>query len=151
MKTAVISDLHLGATTGSDVLRDPETRAVLFEELRGAERLVLLGDAIELRDRPLGAALEHALPVLAELGAAVGDIEVVLSPATTTRASPSRCSTASRSPTSRSPSTPSPTPRPAPPPRSPQPSPPPACGSATPASGCATTSSPPTATTWTCT
>jgi hypothetical protein len=80
MRTAVISDLHLGGTTGSDVLRDPETRAVLFAELRGAERLILLGDAIELRDRPLGAALEHALPVLAELGAAIGEIEVVLIP-----------------------------------------------------------------------
>ena len=55
VKTAIISDLHLGASSGSDVLRDPEIRAVLFEELRRADRLVLLGDAIELRERPLGA------------------------------------------------------------------------------------------------
>lgn len=80
MKTAVISDLHLGALAGSDVLRDREVRAVLFEELRGAERLVLLGDAVELRERPLGTALEHALPFFTELGAAVGEIEVVLVP-----------------------------------------------------------------------
>lgn len=80
MKTAIVSDLHLGATSGSDVLRDAEIRAVLFEELRGAERLVLLGDAIELRERPLGAALDHALPFFAALGGAVGDIEVVLVP-----------------------------------------------------------------------
>lgn len=80
MKTAIISDLHLGVTSGGDVLRDPEIRAVLLEELRGAERLVLLGDIVELRERPLGAALEHALPFFAELGAAVGDIEVILTP-----------------------------------------------------------------------
>jgi Calcineurin-like phosphoesterase len=80
MKTAIVSDLHLGATSGSDLLRDPEIRAVLLEELRGTERLVLLGDAIELRERPLGAALEHALPFFTELGAVVGDIEIVLVP-----------------------------------------------------------------------
>jgi hypothetical protein len=80
MKTAIISDLHLSAISGSDVLRDPEVRAVLFEELRGADRLVLLGDAIELRERPLGAALDRALPFFAELGAALGDVDVVLVP-----------------------------------------------------------------------
>jgi Calcineurin-like phosphoesterase len=80
MKTAIVSDLHLGASSGGDVLRDPKIRAVLYEELRGAERLVLLGDAVELRERPLGAALDHALPFFAELGAALGDIEVVLVP-----------------------------------------------------------------------
>jgi hypothetical protein len=41
---------------------------------------VLLGDVIELRERPLGAALDRALPFFAELGAALGDIDVVLVP-----------------------------------------------------------------------
>lgn len=80
MKTAVISDLHLGLISGGDVLRDPEVRAVLAAELRGADRLILLGDAIELRERPVGAALAEARPVLEELGAAVGEIEVILVP-----------------------------------------------------------------------
>jgi Calcineurin-like phosphoesterase len=80
MKTAIVSDLHLGTTSGSDVVRDPGIRAVLLDELRGADRLVLLGDVIELRERPLGAALDLALPALAEIGAAVGDVEVVLVP-----------------------------------------------------------------------
>jgi hypothetical protein len=80
MKTAVISDLHLGLNSGGDVLRDPEVRAVLAAELRGAERLILLGDAIELRERPIGAALAEARPVLEELGAAVGEIEMILVP-----------------------------------------------------------------------
>jgi Calcineurin-like phosphoesterase len=80
MKTAIVSDLHLGVTSGGDVLRDPEIRAVLAAELRGADRLVLLGDVIELRERPIGAALAQARPALEDLGAAVGDIEVVLVP-----------------------------------------------------------------------
>jgi hypothetical protein len=80
MKTAIISDLHLGVTSGGDVLRDAEIRAVLAAELRGADRLVLLGDAIELRERPVGAALEQARPVLEDLAAAVGEIEVILVP-----------------------------------------------------------------------
>src|SRR6201999_1482598 len=80
MKTAIISDLHLGTTGGSDVVRDPGIRAILLEELRGADRLILLGDAIELRERPLGTALDLALPALAEIGAALGDAEVVLVP-----------------------------------------------------------------------
>jgi hypothetical protein len=80
VKTAIISDLHLGSVSGSDVLRDPEIRAALLEELRGADRLVLLGDAIELRERPLGAALDQALPFFAELGAALGEVDVVLVP-----------------------------------------------------------------------
>jgi hypothetical protein len=80
MKTAIVSDLHLGVISGGDVLRDPEVRAVLAAELRGADRLVLLGDAIELRERPVGAALEQARPVLEDLAAAIGDIEVILVP-----------------------------------------------------------------------
>jgi hypothetical protein len=80
MKTAIISDLHLGLTSGGDVLRDPEIRAVLAAELQGADRLVLLGDAIELRERPVGAALAEARPALEAIGAAVGAIEVILVP-----------------------------------------------------------------------
>jgi hypothetical protein len=80
MKTAIVSDLHLGVISGGDVLRDPEIRAVLTAELRGADRLVLLGDAVELRERPVGAALEQARPVLEDLAAAIGEIEVILVP-----------------------------------------------------------------------
>ncbi|HEX4306784.1 MAG TPA: metallophosphoesterase [Solirubrobacterales bacterium] len=80
MKTAIVSDLHLGLASGRDVVRDPEIRAALCEELRSAERVVLLGDIVELRERPLGAALDQALPFFVELGAALGDVEVVLVP-----------------------------------------------------------------------
>ncbi len=80
MKTAIVSDLHLGLASGGDVLRDPEIRAALGEELRGADRVVLLGDIVELRELPLGAALEQALPFFEELGEALGEVEVVLVP-----------------------------------------------------------------------
>jgi hypothetical protein len=80
MRTAIVSDLHLGSATGEDVLRDPGTRAVLFAELAGAERVVLLGDIVELRERPLGAAFALARPFFEELGAAVGDVEVTIVP-----------------------------------------------------------------------
>lgn len=80
MKTAIVSDLHLGLVAGGDVLRDPETRALLLERLAGAERVVLLGDVVELRDQPLGPALAAARPFFEELGATVGDAEVALVP-----------------------------------------------------------------------
>jgi len=80
MRTAIISDSHLGLVAGGDVLRNPEVRALLLERLAGAERVVLLGDVVELRDLPIGPALAAARPFFEELGAAVGDIEVVLVP-----------------------------------------------------------------------
>jgi len=80
VRTAVISDLHLGVASDEDVLRDPSIRRVLFEEIAGADRLVLLGDVIELRNLPLGPSLERARPFFEELGEALGEIEVVLVP-----------------------------------------------------------------------
>jgi hypothetical protein len=80
VRTAIISDLHLGSVTGGDVLRDAATREALFAEIAGAERLVLLGDVVELRDRPLGAAFALARPFFEELGAAVGAVEVTIVP-----------------------------------------------------------------------
>jgi hypothetical protein len=80
MRTAIVSDLHLGAGSGEDVLRDPAVRRVLLEEIGGADRVVLLGDVVELRGLPLGIALERARPFFEELGAALGDREVVIAP-----------------------------------------------------------------------
>ena len=50
MKTLVVSDLHLGAARRVDLLRRPELRAPLLEALARGDRLVLLGDALELRE-----------------------------------------------------------------------------------------------------
>jgi hypothetical protein len=80
VRTAIISDLHLGLASDEDVLRDPSIRRVLLEELAGADRLVLLGDAVELRTLPLGISLERARPFFEDLGEAIGGIEVVLVP-----------------------------------------------------------------------
>jgi hypothetical protein len=76
-----VSDLHLGARRGGDVLRLQTARAALLDALAGCERLVLLGDVIELRQGPVREALSAAAPVLREIGAALGPgREVVLVP-----------------------------------------------------------------------
>ncbi len=71
MVTAVLSDLHLGARSQADVLRRPEVRALLFDALKEADEIVLLGDVLELREQALPGVLEVALPFFAELGEAL--------------------------------------------------------------------------------
>jgi hypothetical protein len=80
MRTAIVSDLHLGLTSGGDVLRDRGVRRILLEEIGDADRVILLGDVVELRDKPLGPALELARPFFEDLGAALGDREVTIVP-----------------------------------------------------------------------
>ena len=80
MRTAIVSDLHLGVASDEDVLRDPEVRRVLLKEIAGADHLVLLGDVVELRNLPLGPSLERARPFFEELGEALGEAEVTLVP-----------------------------------------------------------------------
>jgi predicted phosphodiesterase len=72
VRTLVISDLHLAARTGRDVLRQEQRRSVLVEALAGFDRLVLLGDVLELRQGPVHEALSAAEPVLREIGSALG-------------------------------------------------------------------------------
>ena len=72
MRTLVISDLHLGAASGRDLLRRAELRAPLIEALDGVDRLVVLGDGLELREAPHRDAAELAAPLFAEAGAALG-------------------------------------------------------------------------------
>lgn len=80
MRTAIVSDLHLGAASGEDLGRDPGVRRTLLEEIASADRLVLLGDALELRELPLARALEAARPFFEELGEAMAGRRVVLVP-----------------------------------------------------------------------
>jgi hypothetical protein len=80
MRTAIVSDLHLGVASDEDVLRDGAVRRILLDEIAGAERLVLLGDVVELRNLPVGPSLERARPFFEELGEALGDVEVTLVP-----------------------------------------------------------------------
>lgn len=75
----MISDLHLGATSGADVLRRPAVREPLMAAVRDADRLVILGDGLELRDRPQRDVVELAGSLFADLGRALGrDGELVL-------------------------------------------------------------------------
>jgi hypothetical protein len=78
MRTAVVSDLHLGKAAGHDLLRDPAIRARLFERLGDADRLVLLGDVVELREGPLAQAMAAAEPFFRELGDTLGGKPVTL-------------------------------------------------------------------------
>ena len=78
MTTLVVSDLHLGTRAGVDLLRRPAVHEALVEALADVERLVLLGDVVELRERPAAAALADARPPLQALGAALGPERHVL-------------------------------------------------------------------------
>lgn len=81
MRTLVVSDLHLGARSGVDVLRRPSPLAALIGALDGVDRLVVLGDLLELRHGPARDALAAAEPALASLGEALGpDRELVIVP-----------------------------------------------------------------------
>jgi len=95
LRTVVVSDLHLGSRTGIDVARRPELRAPLLALLDGADRLVLLGDTLELRQGPLHEALTASRGFFADIGAALGEgKEIVLVPGTTTTTSGCRGSSA---------------------------------------------------------
>jgi predicted phosphodiesterase len=78
VSTAVISDLHLGLGSGADLLRRDDVRERLVAALDGVDRLVLLGDVLELRDRPLADALAASVRVRAALGEARADGEIVV-------------------------------------------------------------------------
>jgi hypothetical protein len=81
LRTLVVSDLHLGSQTKLDVLRDPAQRKPLLAAAGTCDRLVLLGDLLELRHGPERVALQAAREFLSELGAALGpEREVVILP-----------------------------------------------------------------------
>ena len=151
MRTAIVSDLHLGSGHGEDLLRDAGDPRVLLDEIAGADRVVLLGDAIEMRELPLAPALEAARPFFEELGEALAGREIVLVPGNHDHRLAEPLLEGSRSTgvplgleqraarrASRAP-------------RSTAGSARPSWSSPTRASGCATTSTRPTATTWTAT
>ncbi len=81
MRTLVVSDFHLGAGPRHAVLELPRPRERLLAALEGVDRLVLLGDAIELLERSARSTLAVAEPVFRALGARLGaDAEVIYVP-----------------------------------------------------------------------
>jgi hypothetical protein len=78
MRTLIVSDLHLGSGSGTDVLHRAELRAPLLEALKDVDRLVLLGDVLELRQGPPRRALAAARPFFENLGRALAGRELVI-------------------------------------------------------------------------
>lgn len=78
--TAIVSDLHLGTVSGADLARRRRPLARLLDVAEQAERLVLLGDLLELRERPAAAVLDDVAPALRALGEATAGKPVVLVP-----------------------------------------------------------------------
>ena len=78
VRTAVISDLHLGTLPGNDLLRLPAMRERLFEAVADVDRLVILGDLAELREAPVGQALGAAYEFAEHLNEAFAGRQVVI-------------------------------------------------------------------------
>jgi predicted phosphodiesterase len=78
MRTLIVSDLHLGSVSNSDLLRRAELRAPLLEAIADVERVVLLGDVLELRHGPMRAALSAARAFFEDLGKALAGRELVV-------------------------------------------------------------------------
>jgi len=72
VRTLIVSDLHLGSAVRVDLLRKPELREALIEELRGSDRVVLAGDLLELRHGPRREALGAARAFFEDLGRVIG-------------------------------------------------------------------------------
>jgi predicted phosphodiesterase len=80
-RTLVVSDFHLGGRLEHDVLRRTEPLERLLAALDDVERLVLLGDIVELMEGRATAAMRIAEPVLRAIGARLGaEREVLLVP-----------------------------------------------------------------------
>jgi hypothetical protein len=78
MRTLILSDLHLGSLTGADVLRRAELREPLLREAALADRVVLLGDVLELRHGPLHESMLAARAFFEDLGGALAGRELVI-------------------------------------------------------------------------
>jgi len=81
VRTLVVSDLHLGSRLRRDVLRHPAALDALCSRLAEVDRLVLLGDTVELLEGHPRGAMQEAEPVLRAVGDAMGKAtDVVLLP-----------------------------------------------------------------------
>jgi hypothetical protein len=72
MRTLLISDLHLGTRMRRDVLRRDVALERLCDALDSVDRLVLLGDTIEMLEGRPKQAMEAAEPVLRAIGKTLG-------------------------------------------------------------------------------
>jgi len=78
VRSAVISDLHLGTLPSNDLLRIHAMRERLFEATADVDRLIVLGDMAELREAPVGHSLETVYEFAEHVNQAFAGREVVL-------------------------------------------------------------------------
>ena len=78
VRSAVISDLHLGTLPENDLLRLPAMRERLFEAAAEVDRLVVLGDLVELREAPVGHSLETVYEFVEHVNEAFAGRQVVI-------------------------------------------------------------------------
>jgi hypothetical protein len=78
MRTLILSDLHLGSLTGADLLGRPELREPLLRQAEDVDRVVLLGDVLELRHGPVHESMLAARAFFEDLGAALAGRELVV-------------------------------------------------------------------------
>lgn len=72
-RTLIISDIHLGQRGGGlSVLMRPRVLAALLSALEGYDRLVLLGDTVELQETHAGDSFPLAEPVLRSIAQKLG-------------------------------------------------------------------------------
>lgn len=80
-RTLLISDFHIGSRSRSCVLEQRAPLERLLREVMHCDRLVLLGDIVELLEGRAQAALSAAAPILTAIGQAAGPgREIVIVP-----------------------------------------------------------------------
>jgi hypothetical protein len=81
VRSLLISDLHIGSRLEHDVLRHPAALDRLLAALDEVDRLVLLGDVIELMEGRAQHAMSVAEPVMRAIGRRLGaDKQVIVVP-----------------------------------------------------------------------
>jgi UDP-2,3-diacylglucosamine pyrophosphatase LpxH len=81
VRTLLISDLHLGQRGGVSVLERPRPLATLLEAIDSHDRLVLLGDTVEMQEVHWSVSFPIAEPILRAIAERLGpDKQLVLMP-----------------------------------------------------------------------
>jgi predicted phosphodiesterase len=80
VSTAVVSDLHLGLLSGTDVVSRPAICERLLAALGDADHVVLLGDVLELRERRVADMIELSRPFFEGLGDATAGRRLTVVP-----------------------------------------------------------------------
>jgi UDP-2,3-diacylglucosamine pyrophosphatase LpxH len=68
VRTLVLSDLHIGSRLGHEVLTRPEPLRRLLDAVHDVDRLVLLGDILELMEGRASHVMSVAEPILRSVG-----------------------------------------------------------------------------------